>query len=95
VLRCCRCVATFGSPLHRGTWMSRYLQSVASNIAQSCTSAHSRLASLNHGAPRVPQLAAALRPLAVTLRAERRAWFSSKLHSGIAASRQSTSERRV
>jgi len=104
------------------------VQSVAPSSAQSCTSAHSRLASLHLGASRlaqltaarhcvaafgrpatctasrmvqlkaarrptaasrlctskrrVAQLAAASRPLAVPLCAERRAWFSSKLHSG-------------
>jgi len=61
------------SPMRRGTWPSRYLQSVAPNSAQSCTSAHSSLASIHLGASRVAQLAAALRPLAVRLRAERRA----------------------
>jgi len=61
------------SPMRRGTWPSRYLQSVAPNSAQSCTSALSSLASLHLGASRVAQLAAALRPLAVPLRAERRA----------------------
>jgi len=75
------------SPLRRGTWPSRYLQSVAPNLAQSCTSAHRSLASLHLGASRVAQLAAALRPLAVQMRAERRAWFSSKLHSGPQAPR--------
>jgi len=43
------------------------------NSAQSCTSAHSSLASRHLGASRAAQLAAALRPLAVPLRAERRA----------------------
>ena len=70
------------TPLRRGTWPSRYLQSVAPNSAQSCTSAYSSLASLHLGASRVAQLAAALRFLAVPLRAESRAWFSSKLHRG-------------
>jgi len=61
---------------------SRYVQRIAPSLARSCMSAHSRLASLHLEASRVAQLAAASRPLAVPLRAERRAWFSSKLHGG-------------
>jgi len=66
----------------RGIWTSRYVQSVAPSSAQSCTSAHSRLASLHLGASRLVQLATASWHLDVLLRAEHRAWFSSKLHSG-------------
>ena len=54
----------------RGIWTSRYVQSVAPSSAQSCTSAHSRLASLHLGASRLVQLAIASRPLNVMLRAE-------------------------
>jgi len=61
---------------------SRCVASVALSSAQSCTAAHSRLASLHLVASRAAQLAAASRPLAVLLREERRAWFSSKLHVG-------------
>jgi len=66
----------------RGIWTSRYVQSVAPSSAQICTSAHSRLASLHLRASRLVQLATASRHLDVLLRAEHRAWFSSKLHSG-------------
>jgi len=70
------------SPLRRGPWPSRCVHSVASGSAQSCTAAHSRLASLHLGASRFAQLAAASRHLAVPLRAQCRAWFSLKLHGG-------------
>jgi len=69
--------------LHRrGIWTSRYVQSIAPSSAQTCTSAHRSLASLHLGASRLVQLATAFRRLDVLLRAEHRAWFSSKLHSG-------------
>jgi len=61
------------SPLRRGTWPSRYVQSVATSPAQSCAAAHSRLASLHLGASRLAQLATASRHLAVPLRAQCRA----------------------
>jgi len=70
------------STLRRGPWPSRCVDSVALSSAQSCTAAHSRLASLHLGASRAAQLAAAPRPFAVPLREKRRAWFSSKMHVG-------------
>jgi len=74
--------ALSSSTLRRGIWTSRCVHSVAPGSAQSCTSAHSRLASLHLGASRLAQLVAASQPLAVPLRAYCRAWFSSKLHVG-------------
>jgi len=61
------------SPLRRGPWPSRCVHSVALSSAQSCTAAHSRLATLHLGASRLAQLAAASRHLAVPLRAQCRA----------------------
>jgi len=90
-----RSVASCAARLRRGLWPSRCVHSVAPGSAQSCTMDHSRLASLHLGASRAAQLATASRPLAVPLREERRAWFSSKLHGVTAASHHSTSERRV
>ena len=52
------------SPLRRGTWPSRCVHSVAPGSAQSCTAAHSRLASFHLGESRLAQLTAASRPLA-------------------------------
>jgi len=83
------------SPLRRGPWPSCCVKSVAPGSAQSCTSAHSRLASLQLGASRVAQRRCVMalgRPAAcmasrlVQLKAARRT---------TAASRHSTSERRV
>jgi len=70
-----RSVACCAALLRRGPWPSRCVHSIAPGSAQSCTADHSRLASLHLGAPRAAQLAAALWPLAVPLRKERRAWF--------------------
>jgi len=58
------------------------VQRVALSLARSCTVAHNRHASLHLGVSRAALLAAASRPLAVQLREERRAWFSSKLNVG-------------
>jgi len=71
------------SPLRRGTWRSRYVQSVATSPAQSCTAVQRCFASLYLGASRSEQLDAASRHLDVSLHAYCRAWFRSKLHGGI------------
>ena len=70
------------SPLRRGS--GHPAACIAARLAQlkAARTAHRRLASLHLGASRAAQLAAASRPLAVPLREERRAWFSSKLHVG-------------
>jgi len=74
------------SPLRRGPRPSRCVHSVALGSAQSCTAAHNCIASLHVGASRLAQLAAALRDLAVPLRAEPhfepRALFSLELLGG-------------
>jgi len=70
------------SSLRRGSWPSCCVHSVAPGSVQSCTAAHSRLASLHLGASRLAQLADASRHLAVPMRAQCRAWFGSKLHGG-------------
>jgi len=74
------------SPLRLETWTSCCVQSVAPGSAQSCTAAHSLLASLHLGASRAAQLAAASWPLATPLREERRAKFRQSVATGSAQS---------